>query len=125
MGKPAKILIVDDEQGIQDLILFVCKEKGYEVTIACDGEEGLRKFCGGSYDLIITDIHMPHKNGIEFIKDVKGINPDQKIILFSSSSDKDFIMEKKAKDLGVFDCIFKPFDVSRLIFSIETVLNNG
>jgi DNA-binding response OmpR family regulator len=79
-----RILLVDDEEGIQLLYREEFEEDGYEVISAYNGEEALEKFSQDSPDLIILDINMPGMSGIEVLRRVKEINPDLPVILCSA-----------------------------------------
>ena len=79
-----KILLVDDEAGIQMLYREEFEDAGYEVISAITGEEGLEKFRSESPDLVILDIQMPGMNGIETLRQMKMDNPDLPVILSSA-----------------------------------------
>ena len=76
-----KILLVDDEEGIQMLYREELEEEGYEVISAYTGEEGIQKFQEESPDLVILDIQMPGMNGIETLRQMKMVNPKLPVIL--------------------------------------------
>ncbi len=76
-----KILLVDDEEGIQMLYREELEDEGYEVISAYTGEEGLEKFKTESPDLVILDIQMPGMNGIETLRQMKMENPQLPVIL--------------------------------------------
>ena len=79
-----KILLVDDEEGIQMLYREELEDEGYEVVSAYTGEEGLQKFNEESPDLVILDIQMPGMNGIETLRQMKMVNPKLPVILSSA-----------------------------------------
>lgn len=79
-----RILLVDDEEGIQLLYREEFEEDGYEVISAYNGEEALEKFSQDSPDLVILDINMPGMSGIEALRRMKEINPDLPVILCSA-----------------------------------------
>ncbi|HID02399.1 MAG TPA: response regulator [Desulfobacterales bacterium] len=79
-----KILLVDDEEGIQMLYREELEDEGYEVISAYTGEEGLKKVKDESPDLVILDIQMPGMNGIETLRQMKMNNPDLPVILSSA-----------------------------------------
>ncbi|GAB4338782.1 MAG: response regulator [Desulfobulbaceae bacterium] len=79
-----RILLVDDEEGIQLLYREEFEEEGYEVISALNGEEALDKFTADPPDLVILDINMPGMNGIEVLRRMKEINPDLPVILSSA-----------------------------------------
>ncbi len=79
-----KILIVDDEEGIQMLYREELEDEGYEIISAYTGEEGIQKFENESPDLVILDIQMPGMNGIETLRQMKKANPSLPVILSSA-----------------------------------------
>ena len=79
-----KILLVDDEDGIQMLYREELEDSGYEVISAFTGEEGIEKVKSESPDLVILDIQMPGMNGIETLRQMKMDNPDLPVILSSA-----------------------------------------
>ncbi|HIQ37908.1 MAG TPA: response regulator [Desulfocapsa sulfexigens] len=82
-----KILLVDDEEGIQMLYREELEDEGYEVISSYTGEEGLQKFKEESPDLVILDIQMPGMNGIETLRQMKMDKPDLPVILSSAYSE--------------------------------------
>jgi len=79
-----RILLVDDEEGIQLLYREEFEEEGFEVTTAYNGEEALKQFSQELPDLVILDINMPGMNGIEVLRRMKEINPNLPVILSSA-----------------------------------------
>lgn len=79
-----RILLVDDEEGIQLLYQEEFEEEGFEVTTASNGEQALEKFSQDPPDLVILDINMPGMNGIEVLRRMKEINPNLPVILSSA-----------------------------------------
>jgi CheY-like chemotaxis protein len=77
------ILIIDDEPPIRLMLSKLFKSEGYTVSEASNGQEGLAKFNETPTDLIIIDIFMPEKEGIETIMELRGIHPDVKIVAMS------------------------------------------
>ncbi|PIE60670.1 MAG: two-component system response regulator [Desulfobulbus propionicus] len=82
--KKKRILLVDDEKGIQLLYREEFEEEGYEVESALSGEEALHKFKKTHPDLVILDINMPGKNGIEVLREMKEMQPQLPVILCSA-----------------------------------------
>ncbi|WP_028583267.1 response regulator [Desulfogranum mediterraneum] len=79
-----RILIVDDEQGIQLLYRGELEDEGYDVDSAYNGEEALEKFSAQPPDLVILDINMPGMNGIEVLRQMKELNAELPVILCSA-----------------------------------------
>lgn len=79
-----KILLVDDEEGIQLLYREEFEEQGYEVVSAYNGEEALKKFKADPPDLVVLDINMPGIKGIQVLREMKEMHPDLPVILSSA-----------------------------------------
>jgi len=94
-------------------------------SLAKDGNEGLQIYKKVLPDIVITDIMMPNKTGLEMAKEIKSINPNSKIIILSAFSDVEKLLS--AIDIGVVKYFIKPFDpdeVLTYILSLETVMEN-
>ncbi len=82
MGKT--ILIVDDEQHIREHYHNLLTEKGFSVETAEDGESGLNKFRSGEYDLVLLDVNMPDRSGLEVLKEIKMLKESQVVFLLTA-----------------------------------------
>ena len=82
----ARVLVIEDDVQVGDLLKQVLERMGHKVWHAVDGEDGVRQFTEGQFDLIITDILMPRKGGVEVIKDLIRLEPEVKIIAISGGS---------------------------------------
>jgi CheY-like chemotaxis protein len=116
------VLVVDDEQGYRDLFTYILEPLGIRATCVNNGREALEKAKENPYDLILMDVHMPELNGIEALKKIKTLRPEQKIVIFSSSSDPEYNKEKEAQKIGV-ECLFKPVDDQTLRRILKESLN--
>ena len=67
----ARILAVDDSRSMRDMVSFTLKSAGHEVTQACDGEEALQIAQKGSFELVLTDVNMPNRNGISLVAELR------------------------------------------------------
>jgi DNA-binding NtrC family response regulator len=84
MDELKKVLIVDDETGIRILLSDLLSSRGFEVSMARDGQESLDKLGDCSFDLVVTDIHMPRLDGIEMLKWMKKEGRKEKIIIMTA-----------------------------------------
>ena len=116
MGKK-KILVVDDEQHVRQLIGKVLEKEGYEVLTACNGEEGLEIFQKNNIDLIISDIKMPKMNGIEFLHKVKEQEPGVGFILITAFATMETAID--AIKSGAQDYVTKPFDIKEILNAVK------
>jgi len=120
----AYILVMEDERIIQTIIRRYLEREGHEVVIAGDGEEGIKLYNERPADLVLTDIIMPKKEGIETIRDLKKISPDVKIIAMSGGGkiDSEDYLDLAAK-FGVKATFIKGSDWSMLGPLVEKILS--
>ena len=115
----AKILVIDDEQAILDLIEMILKKENFQVAIASDGKSGLQLFESFNPDLVILDIMLPDTSGHEVCKEISQRRKTPVIMLTA----RDDIVDKVlGLELGADDYITKPFDARELIARIKAVL---
>lgn len=115
-----RILIVDDEQNVRQLIAKVLEKEGYEILTACNGEEGLEVFQKNNIDLIISDIKMPKMNGIEFLHKVKEQEPGVGFILITAFATMETAID--AIKSGAQDYVTKPFDIKEILNAVKKIL---
>ncbi len=119
----SKILIIDDDVSIRKLLRAMLEKSKYEVVEAADGEEGVNQFKQCLPDLVITDLIMPGKEGLETIKDIKSIDPDCIIIAISGGGTVDPDMYLKlAKNMGASHVFTKPIDSNLLLSTIAEII---
>jgi CheY-like chemotaxis protein len=119
-----KILVIDDDSLVRDTLVRVLERKGYQVLVASDGLRGLHAFRREQPDLVITDIIMPEKEGLETIREIRGECPDAKIIAISGGArigNMDFL--DVAGKLGASEIIPKPFDPTELVTVVSRCLD--
>ncbi len=116
----SKILIVDDEQGIQKALIKFLTSQGYEVDGASDGAEAIEKFKSISYDLVISDLKMPTMTGIELIHYLKEIHPRVATIIMTGFASIETAVE--AIKAGAFHYITKPFQLDDVLMLVEKAL---
>mgnify|MGYP001486876547 FL=1 len=116
----ARILVVDDEEGIRTLIRNMLVREGHQVTTACDGVEALRVVDSQAVDLVITDLIMPEMEGVEMISELRRRFPAIKIIAMSGGGmggAVDYL--RLAKALGAGQTLAKPFTREVLLKMVE------
>lgn len=121
-----KILVVEDDNQIQELIVEFLSSQDYVVDTANDGVEGYERFKEGEYDLVILDVMMPRLDGHSLCKMIRSIDKEVSIIFLTALGDEE--NEIKGFDLDADDYISKPFSFNILIKRVEAVLrrkNNG
>ncbi|MGB5918883.1 response regulator transcription factor [Arcobacter sp.] len=117
--KNLKILIVEDEKRLAQLLKDAINDYFFSVIIAKDGKEGLKKFKSFKPDIVITDIMMPLCDGLEMTQKIKEFDELTPIIILSAHSDKDKLL--KAIDIGINKYFIKPFDPEDLIVHIKKI----
>jgi len=110
-AKPGKILVVDDEPEIREMVSDTLSELGYACTVAADGHEAETLFGTQTFDLVVTDIRMPREGGIELIRWIRKHHPRTPVVVMSGYAD--FDTAREAIRLGVSDYLSKPFDSLR------------
>ncbi len=115
-----RILIVDDEEKIREMIRKYAAFEGFETDEAADGLQAVEKCNANSYDLVVMDIMMPHLDGFSAVKEIKKVHPDLPFIMLSALGEEyDRI---HGFDLGVDDYVVKPFSSKELMMRIHAIL---
>ena len=104
-----KILIVDDNQDLALTIQMMLEEEGYEVILAKDGEDGFSSYLLFKPDIVITDIQMPEKNGLELMENIRMHNPMIRAIYMSGDLDRFWQPLEEEKKRFHASCLEKPF----------------
>ena len=120
----AHILLVDDDAQVRNMLKITLERAGYEVTEAGDGNQAVAEYDPATMDLVITDIVMPEKEGIETIMELKTKNPDVQIIAISGGgriNPEDYL--KWARRFGVAATFTKPVDREQLLAKLAGLLN--
>jgi CheY-like chemotaxis protein len=110
-----KILIVDDNQDLASLIKWMLEDEGFEVKLAKDGQDGYSAYLLFNPDLVLTDIQMPEKNGLELMEYIRGHNPTVRTIYMSGDLSQYWSPleeERKKYHVGVLE---KPFSKEQLM----------
>jgi len=119
----AKILIIEDDAEIRALIKRLLEKEGHDVQVAEDGVEGVKAFRAGAPDIVITDLFMPRKEGIETIKEIRDLNAETKILaisgggLYSPQSNL-----KRARVVGAAETLAKPFAPLDLLNAVSRLV---
>ena len=118
-----RILIVEDEYNLADLVKDRLEKEKYIVDVFNDGEEGLDEALTGIYDLIILDVMLPHVDGFEILKQIRENNINSKVIMLTAKSE----IEDKLEGLtnGADDYVTKPFHIEELVARVNVRLSNS
>lgn len=114
-----KILVVDDEQPIADIVKFNLEKEGYQVIVAHDGDEAIRLALDENPDLILLDIMLPNKDGNEVLREVRKTKTMPIIMLTAKDSEIDKVL---GLELGADDYVTKPFSNRELIARVKANL---
>lgn len=119
----ARILIVEDEATLRSLMRDALENEGHEISEACDGDQGVKLFKEHEHDLLITDILMPKKEGLETILELTDQYPDVKIIAISGGGIGlgDDLLEI-SMDFGAKQALRKPFTMKHLVEVVQDIL---
>jgi two-component system, NtrC family, response regulator PilR len=115
-----RVLIVDDEKGMRDLLAIMLKSDGYRVDAAESASRARELIGRASYDLVISDIAMPDGSGVDVLRTAKEAQPDTLVILITAYASTESAIE--ALKLGAYDYIIKPFDVEELRIVLKNAL---
>jgi len=118
-----KILVVEDEFSLADIISTKLKKENYDVDIALDGEDGLDYALSDIYDLIILDIMLPKINGIDILKEIRDNNINTKVIMLTAKSTLDDKLIGFSN--GANDYLTKPFHIEELLARVNAQLRTG
>lgn len=110
---PIRILVVDDEPSIRDLLRIVLEKAGYEIELAENGAVALELFKRNPHNLVITDLRMPVMDGLQLIRHIKRITKETQFMVITGYASKDSAIE--ALDLGAHAYLVKPFDCVEVI----------
>ena len=117
-----RILVVDDEQNICELLKLYLEKDGYTVECAKDGEEAMQKFSAFNPDLILLDIMLPKKDGWQVCRDIRKTSNVPIIMLSAKGETFDKVL---GLELGADDYVTKPFDTKEVMARIKTVLRRS
>lgn len=118
----ATILVIDDDPAMRRVILRALRPRGHALLEAENGDQGLKLLEDGRPDLIITDILMPDKEGIETIREALDRAPGTKIIAISGGSAQNLIYLDAARAFGAQASLAKPFRAEELLETVDRVL---
>jgi DNA-binding NtrC family response regulator len=116
----AKILIVDDEKPIRNTLREILEFEDYQIAEAEDGDSALREIMSGGYDVVLCDVKMPKKDGMEVLEQARQMQEAPQFIMISGHGTIETAVD--ATKMGAFDFIEKPPDLNRLLVSIRNAM---
>jgi two-component system, NtrC family, response regulator PilR len=117
-----RVLVVDDERSMRELLAIVLKREGYEVVLAEDGKSAVAAIERGPFDLLISDIKMPDMSGVDVLRAAKQVDPDILGIMITAFASTETAIE--AMRLGACDYLSKPFDIDLLKMKVREKVEN-
>lgn len=121
-GHKRRILIVDDDAAVRSVLQAILSQAGYEVDLAGNGKEAIRKLAESPFDLMITDLVMPEQEGIETIKQLRRDHPQVKVIAMSGAFGGEYL--QIAGFLGANRTLTKPIRMETAILAVKEVLES-
>jgi CheY-like chemotaxis protein len=122
----ARILVIDDEQGVRDTLAKILQREGHEVMTAADGVEGLRRWRESGAAVVILDVHMPRSDGIETLVQLRALQPALPVIVISGGDQTHTLgLLGDARLLGAVRTLAKPFSLSELTAAVNHALGTG
>ncbi|HET6516074.1 MAG TPA: sigma-54 dependent transcriptional regulator [Thermodesulfovibrionales bacterium] len=116
----SKILVVEDERSMREVLKILLEGEGYEVQLARDGTEGLEWLNKDIYDLIITDIKMPGADGFQILKKSQDLSPETLVIMTTAFGTTESAIE--AMKLGAYDYVHKPFKIDEIRLTVRKAI---
>ena len=118
--KHARILVVDDEKSVTDLLYEGLASEGYDCAAATTGEDALMRLPIYQADVVLLDLRLPGISGMDVLREIKSTYPRTAVIIITGAGDTEIAVE--AMKIGALDYITKPFELERVNDSIEAVL---
>jgi len=112
-ARQARILVIDDEESVRDILSRILETTGHQVMVASNGEEGIERFKSEAFDLVFTDLGMPKLSGWDVGKTIKGINPKVPIAMITGWGVE--LDREKMSESGIDLIVSKPFNFDQVI----------
>jgi CheY-like chemotaxis protein len=120
----ARVLIIEDEVPLRRLLRCTLEKVGHTVLDAPDGRQGMMLWCNKPCDVVVTDIYMPEKDGMEVLREMNQVAVKPKIIAMSGGAQRGwFDWRRAAVALGADRVLMKPFDPQTLLETVQEVLD--
>jgi CheY-like chemotaxis protein len=121
-----KVLVIDDEEAVRAVLGRALKEQGYQVEVAVDGLEGMQIFQRQPADLVIVDLYMPKKDGVETVIEIHQIQPDVKVVAISGGGlTGNLELLNHTQTFGAVCTFAKPFKLNELLLTVKELIGPG
>jgi putative two-component system response regulator len=117
----ARILVVDDEVYIQEILKSTLEDAGYECIAVSDAESALEELASQNFDIVLSDIRMPGRQGTELLQDIRNEYPEIVVLMITAVDNANTAIESMR--LGAYDYIIKPFNLDRVLMSVNRALD--
>ena len=115
---PTRVLVIDDEKGLRDMLSYTLRRMKFEVAVAEDGEKGVAAALAGDFDVVICDIMMPGMDGLAVLEILKRERPALEVVMVTGFPTDE--SAARAQDLGAYEYLAKPYDVMTLCALVES-----
>jgi len=115
-----KVMVVDDAQFMRMRLSKLLAERGFEVVEAENGEQAVQVYRSVGPDAVLMDITMPVKDGLEALSEIRGLDPQAKVIMLTALGQQSMVLQ--AVQSGAKDFVVKPFDPDRVMLALQKVL---
>ncbi|MBC7923832.1 MAG: response regulator [Ferruginibacter sp.] len=116
------ILIVDDSESVREVVKFTLEQAGYQVIAGVDGKDALRYLTGETLHLVLTDLHMPHLDGIGLIREIRAREAYRYLPILLLTTESQAAKKQEAKEAGATGWIVKPFVQEKLLEVVQKVI---
>ena len=120
MTGPGRMMIVDDEPAVREVLSDYFSDRGYKVVVAADGPQALATFARERPDVVLLDVRMPGLDGLAVLRLLREADPDAAVIMVTANEDLE--VARETLSVGAFDYVAKPFDFDHLSRTVETAI---
>ncbi len=118
------ILVIDDDRAIRQSFILTFEDTDFNIEVAESGYKGIEKFINSKFELVYLDLKMPGMNGLETLVELRKINKDIPIYIFTAYHNEFFKELQKAAEIGLnFEVLHKPLDSEQLMEITEAIIN--
>lgn len=114
---PARVLVIDDEKGLRDMLSYTFRRMKFEVAVAEDGEKGVAAALAGEFDVVVCDVMMPGMDGIAVLETLKRERPSLEVVMVTGFPTDE--TAARALNLGAFDYLAKPYEIAALCAVVD------
>jgi len=114
------VLIIEDQQLLRAWLSRLLSENGYEPFEAGDSDEGIAQYARQRPDVVLLDIGLPKRNGLEVLREIRELDPTARVVMLTAWSEEAVL--RQAIELGAVDYVVKPFDKQRVFLALDRAL---